>query len=75
MKKIVLILIVVSISLFAYRIDGTNPDGNTFGYCDNGAFFTVSLNGNGRWFASAVNPNNSANSESKSEAIRLACGE
>ena len=74
MKKLLVFLVLVSQIAFAYRIDGVVGDNETIGYCDNGAFFRVGFN-SGRWFASAVNPNKSANSVSKSEAIREACQE
>lgn len=69
MKKLVLSLIVTS--GYAYNIY-SDRGGNFSGSCSNGSTFAGTKNSS--WY-SVTGPNGNKTHESKSVAIRLACGE
>lgn len=76
MKKLLITLLIISTSVFAYTMSGyVESDGGYGGRCDNGATFAGNADYEGWHTVVASSPKGYGNSPSKDKAIRKACGE
>ena len=73
MKKIVLGVVLMTISIFAYTILGHESDGEVYGKCNKGSVFSGNIDSSGYYIVWS----NYGKGDSKSldSAIRQACGE